>query len=196
MCVCLWPNSLTIMAMCVGQERRYRPSWTLQDTACKGLLATSESGYISMSMDRFVHVLLALSRAVHTLHAAGWLHRDIRASNVLVDCGTGLVGSTCCFQGYPPPHTHPSLCVCVYVCVCVCVRVCVCVCVCGYKRCVARDTSACLKKFKYECVSRTVYACLVCGEIYNYVCVWSMGTRERERKRERERERARKRGYS
>ena len=78
---------------CTGQERRYKPSWTLLDAACKGLLATSESGYTAMSIDRYVHVLLTLSRAVHALHEAGWLHRDIRASNVLVDCGTGQVGS-------------------------------------------------------------------------------------------------------
>ncbi|KAK7115024.1 uncharacterized protein [Littorina saxatilis] len=73
----------------IVHERRYKPSWTLQDAACKGLLATSESGYVAMEMSRHVHVLLSLTRALLSLHGAGWLHRDIRATSILVDCRTG-----------------------------------------------------------------------------------------------------------
>ncbi|KAL8591701.1 hypothetical protein ACOMHN_061793 [Nucella lapillus] len=93
----------------IVHERRYRPAWTLLDAASKGMLMTSESGYVSLALDRYVHVLLSLTRTLHELHASGWLHRDLRASRILVDCQTGEV--TLARLGRMCPTPSPQGCV-------------------------------------------------------------------------------------
>ncbi|KAL8591702.1 hypothetical protein ACOMHN_061794 [Nucella lapillus] len=70
-------------------ERKYSQSISLYDAALRGILLNH--GGLTSGLDRCLVTLTSLARAVRNCHEKGWLLRDFKANNVLVDCSDGEV---------------------------------------------------------------------------------------------------------
>ena len=98
------------------QKREYRArSVSLEQAALRGLLwdpddQSDEYEFAPCDLGLLVP-LISLARAVTGMHEKGWIHRDLRADNILIDCNDGQAGFLLIIHPVAS-HPHPASCQC------------------------------------------------------------------------------------